>query len=624
MTMPDAERLVDAIAEAVLLADPADPGCVHAVVAAVDEALETGIDAARTELAACAEAARALKRSRSRGARAAALQRLATLVDQVRAALPRHDQSATDETEPDPATQLLAADPSLIADFVSRASEHADEAERHLLALDRNPRDTEAVAAAFRAFHTVKGMAGFLALDQVQTICHDAESVLDAPRHGEADLHPEAVQSLLDALDALREAIGAVQGPARTSATSAERTGPGAAPVSVSERRTIRVDEQRLDRLLDAIGELVVAQTMFRGSIAETVDAWGPVAQRMAHLDKITRELQSMATSLRMVPLRPTVRKLARLVRDLAKDAGKDIVFTASGEDTELDRVLVDVIADALVHLVRNAIDHGIEPSAERVACGKTPEGNISLAAFQQGGALLIELADDGRGIDPARVTRRAQRLGLIDEGAVLTEREAFALLMEPGFSTAEQVTSVSGRGVGMDAVRRAIEDLRGQVEITSDVGAGTTVRLRVPLTLAVMDGMVLRVGSERYIVPTAAIVRSVRPTPADLVDVLGEGTLIRTEGGAVPLVSLARLFGVANAADEPTEGIVTVVSDGDKTVALAACELLGQQQVVVKPLGDAMRNTPGIAGGAVMPDGTVGLIADVAGLIGLVSAERG
>jgi two-component system chemotaxis sensor kinase CheA len=363
---------------------------------------------------------------------------------------------------------------------------------------------------------------------------------------------------------------------------------------------------------------------MIVGATSGIVDVWGPIAQQFAHLDKITRELQDMATSLRMVPLNATVRKMARLVRDLARDAGKQVEFVASGEDTELDRALVDVVADALVHLIRNAVDHGIESPDEREAAGKPKAGRISLEAYHQGGAVHIRLSDDGRGIDPARVLEKARALGLVPDDAQLTERETIALIMEPAFTTAERVTAVSGRGVGMDAVRRTVEDLHGQVDISSTPGEGTRFHLRVPLTLAVIDGMVVRVGDERYIVPTASIVRSVRPEPEQLTSVLGGGTVMTTENGLVPLVSLAGLFGVEDAKTDPTDGIVTVVSDGERSAGIAACELLGQQQVVIKPLGEAFRGMPGLAGGAIMPDGTVGLIADVAGLIELVSTERG
>lgn len=620
---PEIEGILDAVTEAVLLADAADASTIGPVVERFQQLAGNGTatQVAGDLIAACLADARALARARSKKQRAAHLERLAKRLGELRPALERafRDESAAD------LAASLAADPSLLADFVSRATEHANEAERQLLYLDENPCDAEALNASFRAFHTVKGMAGFLAFDGIQTICHDAETVLDSPRHGEAELTPQAIQSLLGSVDALREAIASVGGA--SSSPISPSTDAALAPAKrekSAESRTVRVDEARLDRLLDAIGELVVAQTMVSGASVGVVDAWGQLAQQFSHLEKITRELQDMATSLRMVPLRATVRKMARLVRDLAKDAGKRVEFATAGEDTELDRALVEVVEDALVHLLRNALDHGIEEPSARTAAGKAPTGRVSLSAYHQGGAVHIDVTDDGRGMDPARIIEKARSLGMVGDGEQLSDRETLALIMTPGFSTAEHVTSVSGRGVGMDAVRRIVEELHGQIDIQSTPGAGTRFHIRVPLTLAVIDGMVIRVGVERYIIPTASIVRSVRPEASQLTGVLSGGTVMTTETGLVPLVSLAQLFGVEDAESDPTRGIVTVVSDGERSAGIAACELLGQQQVVIKPLGDTFRGMPGLAGGAIMPDGTVGLIADVSGLIELVTTERG
>lgn len=624
--------LLDAVAEAMLLADPTDAASLRTVAEALQHvgAAATDLNAdARADLETLLHDATALPGLRGKARRAAALEALVPGIDSLRRSLLSPTAQPAAASAAASAAALLASDPALIADFVNRAGEHADEAERQTLRLDQDPLDREALDAAFRAFHTVKGMAGFLAFDGVQAICHDAESVLDLPRHGEAVLDGEAVQSLLASVDALRDAIRLVSADTFTSAMPAVATpvpvaGAKPKPERILESRSVRVDEERLDRLLETIGELVVAETMVMGATAELVDVWGPVAQQFALLDKITRELQDMATSLRMVPIKPTMHKMARLVRDLARDAGKQVEFSTSGEDTELDRALVDVVSDALVHLLRNAIDHGLESPAERVAAGKPSAGAVRLLAYHQGGAVHIEVTDDGRGIDAERIAERARQLGMLGADERPSEREALALIMTPGFSTAERVTSVSGRGVGMDAVYRAVQSLHGQIDIHSTPGEGTRFHLRVPLTLAVIDGMVLRVGAERYIVPTSSIVRSVRPEPEALTGVLGSGTVLTTEAGLVPLVSLAELFGVDGAETDPTRGIVTIVSDGQRSAGIVACELVGQQHVVIKPLGEAFRGMAGLAGGAIMPDGTVGLIADVAGLVELVSVERG
>jgi len=518
------------------------------------------------------------------------------------------------------AIAALHEDATLVADFVARALEHLDCAEDLLLSLERHPDDPESIDGVFRAFHTIKGMAGFLGFDDIGTLTHEAEGSLEPARRGTAMLDTGSIEILLAQADTLRDLVSGklgVSGPA----VAAEAHGMSAAQAN-RVGRSVRVDENRLDALLDAVGELVIAETMAFEIARQTMDDWGVASERFSQLDKITRNLQSMATSLRMVPVQGTFRRMARMAHDLAHEAGKEITLVTSGEDTELDRSLVDAVYDALVHLLRNAIDHGIETPAERLAAGKPAAGTLMLRAFHQGGAVLVELADDGRGIDVERVLTKGRHVGLVGETDVLTDREVLDLIFAPGFSTAEQVTAVSGRGVGMDAVRRAVEDLRGQVDVRTAPAAGTTFTVRVPLTLAVIDGMAIRVGSERYVLPMASIERSVRPEKSDLTVVLGRGVTLRVGDSLVPVVPLGDLFELEGAEADPTEAIVVVVEDGVRRAGLLACEILGQQQVVIKPLGECFRGMLGLAGGAIMPDGRVGLVIDVAGLVDLAHNE--
>jgi len=346
------------------------------------------------------------------------------------------------------------------------------------------------------------------------------------------------------------------------------------------------------------------------------------LARKVAHAGKIVRELQELAIGLRTVPLRPTVQKLSRLVRDVAARLGKEVDFVTEGEDTEVDRAVADGLGDPLVHMLRNALDHGLEPPDARAAAGKPRRGRVRLAARHAGGAVVVELSDDGRGLDRERIARKAVERGLIESDRGMSDAEVHALIFAPGFSTAEVVTDLSGRGVGMDVVRRELERVRGRVDIASAAGQGTTFTVRLPLTLAVADGMLVRVGDERYVVPTASVHMSFRPAPGALHTVAGRGEVVTLRGDVLPVVRLHTLFGVGGAEQDPARAILMLVGDGARRAALLVDELLGQQQVVVKALGDGIGRVPGLAGGAILGDGRVGLILDVPEVVAL--AERG
>jgi two-component system chemotaxis sensor kinase CheA len=390
-------------------------------------------------------------------------------------------------------------------------------------------------------------------------------------------------------------------------------------------KEAVKVDADRLDRLVDTIGELVIAEAMVSQLARQAEDDPTELVRRLNQLDKITRELQEMGTSLRMVPVRSTFQKMARLVRDLARKAGKKVHFFMSGEDTELDKTVVDQIGDPLIHMVRNAVDHGLESSAEeRRELGKPDGGRVDLRAFHKGGNIYIEVEDDGRGLDREAILNKARERGLIQDGHAMSDRDVFNLIFEPGFSTAKKVTAVSGRGVGMDVVRKTVEALRGQVEIYSEKGKGSAFTIRLPLTLAIIDGMIIRVSTERYIIPTLSIVRTIRPNEKDLSTVLKRGELFVEQGELIPLFRLGRLFDLENWEADPMKALIVVVEDEGRHAGLLVDELMGQQQIVIKSLGDSMRGITGISGGAVMPDGRVGLILDVGGVVRLAhSAEN-
>jgi len=381
-------------------------------------------------------------------------------------------------------------------------------------------------------------------------------------------------------------------------------------------KSSIRVSTDRLDRLIDMVGELVIANSMVAQDEIVTSDRNHELLKKVIHTSKIVRELQDISMSMRMIPLKATFQKMARLVRDLSRKVGKNINFVTEGEETEIDRNMVDIVKDPLVHMIRNAVDHGIELPDVRKKTGKPEYGTVHLSAYHSAGSVVVEIKDDGNGLDRKKLISKALERGVITDGDSLGDREAFNLIFEPGFSTAEVVSDVSGRGVGMDVVKRNIETLRGQVEIQSEQGKGSVFQMRLPLTLAIVDGMVIRVGCETYVVPTASIVRSVRPAQEDLSTVLNSGEMFSLHGELIPLFRMDSLFNISDAEQDPTKALVLVIEENGNQTCLLIDELIGRQQVVIKTLGESMRDIPGISGGAIMPNGRVGLILDVGDLV--------
>ncbi|GIX47029.1 MAG: hypothetical protein KatS3mg131_1240 [Candidatus Tectimicrobiota bacterium] len=381
---------------------------------------------------------------------------------------------------------------------------------------------------------------------------------------------------------------------------------------------TVRVRTDRLDRLIDMVGELVIAHSMVAQDHVVIHGKHHELLKKVAHVGKIVRELQDLSMAMRMVPLKSTFQKMARVARDVATRQGKAVQFVTEGEETEIDRTMVDVLNDPLVHMVRNAVDHGLEPPEERQRLGKPRTGTVRLAAYHAGSSVVVELQDDGRGLCREKILEKALARGLIASAQGLADHEVFSLIFAPGFSTAERVTEVSGRGVGMDVVKRHIEALRGRIDIASEPGRGTTFTIRLPLTLAITDGMLVRIGTQRYILPTMSIAVSFRPEPSALRTVVGQGELVLLRGELLPLLRLHRLFAIPEAEPDPTRGLLVVIQVHERRYALLVDELLGQQQVVAKSLRASLGEVPGIAGAAILGDGRVGLILDPAGLVAL------
>ena len=407
----------------------------------------------------------------------------------------------------------------------------------------------------------------------------------------------------------------------KASATAAP-TAPKAQPVkrNTTQRQSVRVDVEKLDILLDLVGELVISEAM----VAQNPDikALGMTLERfekaVMQLDKITRDLQDVATSIRMIPLSGTFRRMVRLVRDLSQKAGKKVDFIILGEETEVDKTVIEQITDPLIHIIRNSIDHGIEVPDERQAAGKEAIGKLTLEAKYVGGEVWISVLDDGRGLNRERILNRAIERGLIDgDPEALSDDEVWQFIFNPGFSTAEKITDVSGRGVGMDVVKRNIENIRGKVDIKSWKGHGSEIILRLPLTLAIIDGMIIRVGDERYTMPITAIKESIQAQPEMVTETMDGQEILRIREHLIPVVRLHELFEIETDVEKLEDGIITVVENEGRQVCLLVDELIGQQQVVIKGLSDFVSNHPCVSGCTILGDGDISLILDIAGIIG-------
>ncbi|MCL5500826.1 CheA signal transduction histidine kinase [Phytobacter palmae] len=394
-------------------------------------------------------------------------------------------------------------------------------------------------------------------------------------------------------------------------------------PARASESTSIRVAVEKVDQLINLVGELVITQSMLaqRSNELDPV-THGDLITSMTQLQRNARDLQESVMSIRMMPMEYVFSRFPRLVRDLASKLDKQVELTLQGSSTELDKSLIERIIDPLTHLVRNSLDHGIEVPEKRVAAGKSPVGNLILSAEHQGGNICIEVTDDGAGLNRERILAKAISQGMpVHEN--MSDEEVGMLIFAPGFSTAEQVTDVSGRGVGMDVVKRNIQEMGGHVEIKSRQGAGTTIRILLPLTLAILDGMSVKVSDEVFILPLNAVMESLQPREEDLHPLAGGERVLEVRGEYLPLVELWKVFDVNGAKTEATQGIVVILQSAGRRYALLVDQLIGQHQVVVKNLESNYRKVPGISAATILGDGSVALIVDVSALQGLNREQR-
>jgi two-component system chemotaxis sensor kinase CheA len=564
----------------------------------------------------------------------------------------------TPEQEFGPGSDALADDPAIVEDFVVECREFLTLAEQSLLKLEKNPFDVENIDAAMRAFHTIKGSSAFLEMGAINRLAHTVESVLAGVRDGALAFDKHCGTLLLKSVDILSDIIqilvakGSVEIPSTYDGLMKELAGmvqkafdlngPPAGPGADEEkqpdagaegqsRRKEAVDEaftrvktRRLDRLIDMVGELVIAHSMVNQDPLVNYSENHELSKKVGQAGKIIRELHDLSMSMRMIPLKSAFRRLNRLVRDLSVKNGKQVRLEIEGEETEIDRNMVDVINEPLVHMLRNAIDHGLEPAGERIALGKPAEGRIKVKACYEGSNVVIEMADDGRGLDRDKIWHKAAGRGLVSKNGGATDEEIADLIFTPGLSTSDSITDVSGRGIGMDVVKRCVESLKGAIEIRSKTGKGCTVIIRIPLTLAVTEGMLIRVGTERYVIPTMSIHISLRPTQDMVFTVAGKRQMVLFQDRMIPVIRLNRIFGIDGGIEDITRSSLMIVGKGIQRYAVMVDEILGKQQVVEKGLGGTLAQVAGIAGGAILGDGQVGLILDVNGLIDLAASDNG
>jgi two-component system chemotaxis sensor kinase CheA len=590
--------------------------------------------------------------------------------ERFRAALLTLRHALDAKIEQDKAASQLADDPELLQEFLMEAREHLAGVESGILTLEQEPDNKEALNGVFRSFHTIKGLAGFMGAAAVQELAHETENVLDRARSGQLELSEPIIELILKAADELNRYLDKAQtcslselprcdsnllssmAAAARLATEdaaadvfdaasdqvvaeaavaegavAEAVGdetlpsPAASPTrsipstseltkKSTESSVVRIETAKLEYLIDMVGELVIAESVVCNDPAIKGSKDPLLSRNITQLARVVQEVQKTSMSMRMVAVGSLFRKMSRLTRDLARKSGKLIELVTVGDDVELDRSIVEDLADPMVHMIRNAVDHGLEGPEDRRLAGKAEKGTVRLKAMHDAGDIVIELSDDGRGMDPARILAKARRQGLISEHETPDEDSVFRLIFEAGFSTAEKVTDMSGRGVGMDVVKKQIQKLRGRVSIRSTLGKGSTFVLRLPLTLAIIDGLVVGVGAQRFILPVFAVREMFSPKPGTFVTLENrvEAALFRDK--LLPVIRLSRLFEAA--ADDRREGVLIVVEGRDQLYCIAVDQLIGKQEVVIKSLGKTFRDIPAISGGAILGDGRVGLIIDV------------
>ena len=537
----------------------------------------------------------------------------------------------------------------IVASFLAESEEGLERAEQNLIAAKTDPGNLELLEEVFRVAHTVKGNASALDFPELAGFAHVMEDLLEALRKHELTISREVISLLLHGVDALRALVpSAAEGNDRLSPThqelkesmascasgretakpeaamtsdqgSSPRTVPGANSLG-ARSRTLRVDIDKLDRMLNLTGEIAIAQGRLRRLIEELKTGAGSrLLEMQREAERLQKNLQEQVMGVRLVPVQPLFQQFARSVRDISQSHNKLARLEIVGADVEVDTRVLEHLRDPLLHMIRNAVDHGIEPPKVRHAKGKNPCGQLTLTAFHQAGNILIQLSDDGAGFNLQRILAKARALDLLPDGDKITDQELFDLVFKAGFSTADEVTDLSGRGVGMDVVRRNIELLRGTIKIQSTEDQGTTITIRLPLTLAIIDGFSVIANNETYVIPLEMISECLA-LPADQMSNDAVGVL-SLRGEPLPYVRLREVFGKPN--QRPARENVVVVHREGGQAGIAVETLLGECQAIIKPLDRLFRNVPGVSGSTILDNGRVALILDVNALLREVVAEQ-
>ena len=531
---------------------------------------------------------------------------------------------------------MSADDDEVTQEFLVEAYENLDRLEHELLAFEQTGASADGIASIFRTVHTIKGTAGFFGFERLQHLTHVAENLLGAIRDGQLALQSPVASALLDVVDACRIMLAAIRAEgydgtddhvALIATLEALQAAPVAATVAPAPHveppppapeTTVRVDVELLDKLMDLAGELVLARNQLLQVAAARSDA------AFQRIDAITSELQDHVMKTRMQPIGGTWSKLPRIVRDLASELGKQVRLELDGSETGLDRSIIEAIRDPLTHIVRNAVDHGIERPDARAAAGKPAEGTLRLRASHEGGHVMLEVSDDGAGIDPARVRAKALERGVVgvERAAQMTDSQVIELVFEPGFSTADTITSISGRGVGMDVVKHNIERIGGVVAIDSRRGAGTTMRIKLPLTLAIIPALTVDANGERYAIAQVGVLELVRVDRA--LELVQGAPMYRLRGDLLPLVYLDEVLGGTSR----TGSIIVVLQNEGRPFGLIVDSVHDTEEIVVKPVGQRLRDVPTYAGATILGDGRIALILDVRGIavragLGVAKRER-
>lgn len=566
------------------------------------------------------------------------------------------------KTEIKNVSNLLDSD--LLNSFISETLELFTIVEQKLLSLINGHDDVDSLREVFRHLHSFKGNCGIFAFSDLEEIGHLLETILDGLIRGDIERNRNIFEVIISMLDVLQGALAQIQGggdhhvegidlykdmlnafiPNSSNATTDTDKAPvisdkGSAPsaelkvasrqsseVSATKnksdesanikRQDIRVDIKKLDVLNDLVGELVTVKTMVHENLRHQSE-WEQSEKTFRLLDRIATDLQDVSMSIRMVPVGGLFKKMIRIVHDLSAKLGKRVDFSYIGEDTEIDKTIIEKIGDPLVHMIRNALDHGVESADQRIAAGKNPCGSIVLEAKNEGGEIWIVIRDDGKGINREAILKKAQSLNLLERAPEnYSDQDVFSMIFLPSFSTAEKVTDVSGRGVGMDVVKKNIDEIKGRIEIESKLGHGTTFTIKIPLTLAIIQGMMVRVGKNSFILPIETVSESVVIEPSMLTHPMGSNEMVRIRDSVLPVLSLGKLFNLKSMIHETSDGVLILAEAHGKKLALLVDQLVGQREAVVKPIPNMFRHVKGISGCSIMGDGEMSLILDIGGLV--------